>query len=609
MAEKRTPLLRILSCGSVDDGKSTLIGRMLHDCGALYEDQLALLERERTASGFPDFSVLLDGLLAEREQGITIDVAYRSFRTHSRRYLVADAPGHEQYTRNMVTGASRCDVAILLIDITRLNQGFLPQTIRHTVIAALMGIPDIIVAVNKMDACGYERLIFEKTVAEYRSRIQNLSFRSVHCTPISALHGDNVVHKSSNMNWYTGETILELLEELEPPEASEGSFCMPVQWVSRHGDFRGLCGTAISGKAEKGQRVFILPSGKESTIKRIASLDGDKPSVQAEDAVCIQLSDDIDVGRGSLLTEDKNIEVADQFEGKVVWLNSPSLVEGRSFVFRMATAEANATITELSARLELNTMKEEPAKELHPNDVGRVKIYIDKNLPFLPYKENRDLGAFLLVDRISGNTLGAGMFDMALRRSHTIFWQNFNLTKTAHASQKGQKPCAVWLTGLSASGKSTVADLAAKMLHGKGRHVYILDGDNLRYGLNRDLGFAESDRAENIRRASEVAHLMVDAGLIVFACFISPYREDREAIRSLFQPGEFFEVFVDTPLSVCIKRDPKGLYAKALDGKLPNFTGVTAPFEPPENPDLHLNGEEPVEHLAAELIDFIENKE
>jgi bifunctional enzyme CysN/CysC len=601
-------LLRVLSCGSVDDGKSTLIGRLLYDCGTLYEDQLALLEKERTAEGLPDFSCLLDGLLAEREQAITIDVAYRSFRTKQRRYIVADAPGHEQYTRNMVTGASRADVALLLVDVMRARQGLLPQTIRHTAISALMGIPDIIVAVNKMDCCDYDQHAYTEIEAEYRSRIEGLNFRTVTCVPVSALRGDNVCHLSSNTPWYEGKTILELLETIEPLKPVARPFCMPVQWVARCPDFRGLTGTVSAGAIGVGQKVSLSPSGLTGTIKRIASLAGDLPAAEIDQAVCLQLNEDLDVGRGEWLTEAGQIpEVADHLAARVVWLNDPPLVAGRDFIFRLATSEAKATITELSARLDLNTLREQPAKELKPNDVGRIKLALDRRLPFVPYAQNHDLGGFLLVDRISGNTLGAGMIEMALRRSHSVFWHDFELDQAAQAAQKGQKPQVLWFTGLSASGKSTVANLVAKALHAQGRHVYILDGDNLRHGLNRDLGFTEADRAENIRRASEVARLMVDAGLIVLAAFITPYRQDRLAIRDRFKPGEFLEIFVDTPLSVCIKRDPKGLYAKAIDGHLPNFTGITAPFEPPENPELRLNGESTPEILAEEVITFLEH--
>lgn len=603
-AEGKT-LLRVLSCGSVDDGKSTLIGRILHDCGVLYEDQLALLEKERTAEGLPDFSCLLDGLLAEREQAITIDVAYRSFTTDRRRYIVADAPGHEQYTRNMVTGASRADIALLLVDAIRAGQGLLPQTIRHTLISAMMGIPDIIVAVNKMDCCDYSRDVFNAIKSEYRKRVSSLDFRSMTIIPISALQGDNVCRPSKKMPWYDGPVLLDVLETTEPRQGEKQPFRMPVQWVARRHGFRGLSGTIVAGSVKVGDKVALEPSSMSSTVQSIVGQSGECEFAESEDAVCIQLADDIDISRGEMVVDAVNKpEVADQFAARIIWLNEPYLVSGRSFLFRMGTADATATITELSSRLQLNTLTEESAKELHPNDVGRVKLFIDRPLPFAPYSQNRDLGGFLLVDRISGNTVGAGMIDFALRRSQSIFWHESELNQQAHASQKNQKPCALWFTGLSASGKSTVANLAAKILHAKGKHIYILDGDNLRYGLNKDLGFTESDRAENIRRASEVARLMTDAGLVVLAAFISPYREDRVAIRDRFPAGEFVEIFVDTPLEICASRDPKGLYKKAFAGELPNFTGVTAPFEPPQNPDLRLDGTLPPEQLAETVVDF-----
>jgi bifunctional enzyme CysN/CysC len=511
----------------------------------------------------------------------------------------------------MATGASRADVALLLLDIARAAEGLLPQTIRHTVIASLMGVPDIVVAVNKMDCRGYDRMAFARVEAEYRSRIATLEkFRSVHCVPISALRGDNVCRRSENMPWYEGKTILELLESVEPPTVSAQPFRLPVQWVARAGNFRGLAGTIISGSVEIGQKVLLLPSRQTSKVRRIVALDGDLPKAGAEEAVCLQLEDDLDAGRGELVVDrEAPPETADHLAATIVWLNDPPLVAGRTFIFRLGTAEARATISELSAKLDVNTLQEKPARELKPNDAGRIKLALDRPLPVAPYRESRDLGGFLLVDRIGGNTVGAGMIELALRRSHTVFWHDFDLDQAAHAIQKGQKPRVLWFTGLSASGKSTVANLAARMLHARGRHVYILDGDNLRHGLNRDLGFAESDRAENVRRAAEVARLMADAGLIVLAAFISPYREDRAAVRDRFRPGEFVEVFVDTPLSVCIRRDPKGLYARALDGKLPNFTGITAPFEPPENPDIRLDGELSPERLAETVVDYLEGKE
>lgn len=609
MADEKS-LLRILSCGSVDDGKSTLIGRILYDCGTLYDDQLALLDKERTTEGLPDFSCLLDGLMAEREQAITIDVAYRSFRTKTRRYLVADTPGHDQYTRNMVTGASRADLALILIDVTRARQGLLPQTVRHSAISALMGISKIIVAVNKMDCCGYSREIFSEIEGEYRRRIQALNFNEVTCVPVSALRGDNVCRLSRQMEWYRGPTVLELLENAESRHSETSRpFRLPVQGVVRETNFRGLTGTVISGSIEVGQKVLLTPSGLRGTVRRLAALNGDLERAEAEEAVCVQLNEDLDVGRGEILTgPDHPLEVGNHLTAKVIWLNDPPLVSGRTYILRLGPSETRGTVTELTSKFDLNILGEKPAKELHPNDLGRIKVALDRPLPFTSYAENRDLGAFLLVDQISGNTLGAGLIEHGLRRSHSIFRQHFELDKAAYGSQKNQKPAVLWFTGLSGAGKSTVANLVAQALHHQGRHVFILDGDNLRHGLNRDLGFTEGDRAENIRRASEVAGLMVEAGLIVLATFISPYLTDRASARDRFEPGEFFEIFIDTPLSVCIKRDSKGLYAKALDGKIPNFTGISAPFEAPENPDLHLSGEMPPDQLAEKIVTFFNNR-
>lgn len=598
-------MLRLLSCGSVDDGKSTLIGRLLHDCGTLYEDQLEMLERERTPEGLPDFSRLLDGLLAEREQAITIDVAYRTFRTDRRRYLIADAPGHEQYTRNMVTGASRADVALLLVDAVRAAGGLLPQTIRHSIVCALMGVPDIIVAVNKMDCVGYDQSVFAAIEREYRERTASLDFRSITFLPVSALRGDTICRHGGSMDWYGGPTLLEVLENIEPVGRDEGALRFPVQWVARQPGFRGLAGTVLSGKMRVGERVALLPSGQASVIKRIVRLDGDLEEARPEEAVCVQLADDVDVGRGeTLVGENARLEMADHFSARMVWLNEPPLVTGRSYIFRLGATQATATVAEISSRIDLETMREAPAKELHVNDIGRVKLTLDRNVAFEPYAANHDLGGFILVDRVGGNTLGAGMIDFALRRSHSVTWQRFELDKAAYAARKGQRPCVFWFTGLSASGKSTIANLAAKILHAEGRHVYILDGDNLRHGLNSDLGFTESDRAENIRRASEAAALLVDAGLIVLASFITPYRNDRIAVRERFAPEEFIEIFVDTPLSVCEERDPKGLYKKARAGELPNFTGIDALFEIPENPDLRLDGGKDPSELARQVVEF-----
>lgn len=607
MSTEKT-LLRLLSCGSVDDGKSTLIGRILYDCGTLYEDQLTLLAKETTAEGLPDFSCLLDGLLAEREQAITIDAAYRSFSTQTRRYLVADAPGHEQYTRNMVTAASHADAALILIDALRVTGELLPQTKRHTFIVSMLGIRNVVFAVNKMDRCAYSEKVFRSIEEKCRALVAPLGFENVFFVPVSALRGDNVCAKSAAMPWYAGQTLFDILETLDTPLAKTAPFRMPVQWVTRATDFRGLAGTVVAGTLHPGDTLLAQPSGKRGTVKRIAAFDGDMPHASTEDAVCIQLSEDLDISRGEILVDPASpLEMADQLAARIVWFDENPMQPGRNYIFRQASTEAQATITELSYALDLNSMGEIPAKSLQINDIGRIKLSLDRPLPLCPFPENKDLGGFLLIDRMSGATLGAGMIEHALYRSHTVFRHDFALTRQAYEEQKGQKARALWFTGLSASGKSTLADRVAKILFAEGRHVYILDGDGLRLGLNKDLGFTESDRVENIRRASEVARVLVDAGLIVLATFISPYRTDRQAIRDRFAPDSFSEIFVDTPLEVCIQRDPKGLYKKALAGEIPNFTGVSAPFEAPEHPDLHLDGSRPLEDLAEEVVRFIKS--
>lgn len=608
MTREKT-LLRLLSCGSVDDGKSTLIGRLLYDCGTLFEDQLTLLEKERTSEGLPDFSCLLDGLLAEREQAITIDAAYRSFSTASRRYIIADAPGHEQYTRNMITAASHADAALILIDVTRVEKSLLPQTRRHTYITSLLGISDVIFAVNKMDRCDFDRERFEFIREKCRELGEPLSFRSMRCIPVSALRGDNVCRLGESSPWYEGPTLLEMLETIAPVVPKEQPFRMPVQWVARAGDFRGVSGTVVAGSLEAGQEVLAQPSGVSGRIKRIVAFDGDREAANAEDAVCLELEPDLDISRGEILTAvDAPLEVADQYAAKIVWLNDPPMVPGRTYLFRHGTMEGLATVGELSSVLDLATMSERPGHTLLPNDIGRIKFSLNRAIPATSYVDNHDLGGFLLIDRLSGNTVGAGMLEHALRRSHNVVWQRFSLGRDMFASQKGQRPGLLWFTGLSGAGKSTIADHFGKELFSRGKHIYLLDGDNLRHGLNRDLGFTEADRAENIRRAGEVAKVLVDAGLIVLATFISPFRADRLGVRELFAPGEFHEIFVDTPLNVCVNRDPKGLYKKALAGEIPNFTGVSSPFEAPTAPDVRLDGTRPLDALVGEMAAFFMDK-
>ncbi len=610
MNDENSSVLRLLTCGSVDDGKSTLIGRILHDCDLLYDEELKTLENERTAEGLPDFSALMDGLLGEREQAITIDVAYRSFATANRRYLVADAPGHEQYTRNMVTGASRADAALLLVDATKAVGGLLPQTKRHTYILSLVGVPHIIVAINKMDVMHYSREVFSMLEKMYREYAADLGFKSLHCIPVSALRGDNVKDKSAATDWYSGKTLLETLEAIEPVAEERGAFRMPVQLVSRIDDgSRCLSGTIVSGQVAVGDEIAIQPSGVQSTVRRITTMRGDREVAVAEDAVNVQLATEVDVWRGDLLScVDRPPEIADSFSARMVWLNDPNLVVGRTYIFRLGTTEALATVAELSAKIDLDTRRESAAKSLGVNDLGRVKLILNRPVPLAPYKESRDLGGFILVDRLTSRTLGAGMIEHSLRRSHNVLWQDFAIDKKSSSAQKGQKPFVLWFTGLSASGKSTVANLVAQRLFVSGKHLYSLDGDNLRHGLCNDLGFAESDRAENIRRAAEVACLMVDAGLIVLASFITPYEADRRSIRDRFEADEFLEIYVKTPIEVCAERDFKGLYKKAFAGELPNFTGVTAPFEEPVNPEITLDGTMTPEGLSDQVIAFLQAK-
>lgn len=597
------PTLRLITCGSVDDGKSTLIGRLLYECGALYQEELELLDKERTADGLPDFSVLLDGLLSEREQSITIDVAYRTFTSATRRYRIADAPGHEQYTRNMVTGASHADAALVLVDAPKAHKGLLRQTQRHVFILSLMGVRDVLVAVNKMDACAYSQQVFaaiESLCSQYAAR---LGFHTMRCVPVSALHGDNLLVLSPRTPWYQGPSLFEALESIKPQLSVIQSFCMPVQWVARTEQVRALCGTVVSGTVAPGQEVVVLPSGVKSRVRGLCTFDGPLERAEAGQAISLHLEDQVDVARGdTLAASDAPPELSDKLAATVVWLNNPPLSPGRTYILRMGTLEALATVLELGARIDPNTQKACAAKELQANEIGRVKLGLNRLVPCIPYAQEREMGSFILIDRMSNKTLGAGMVEFGLHRSHTVTWQHFSLDKAAHAAQKAQNPLLVWFTGLSASGKSTLANLVATRLFAMGRHVYSLDGDNLRHGLNSDLGFTEADRAENIRRASEVAALMLDAGLVVLASFISPYRADRAAIRDRFAPGEFVEVFVDTPLEECMRRDPKGLYAKALAGEIPNFTGISAPFEAPEHPDLHLDGCQSPEALANAVL-------
>jgi bifunctional enzyme CysN/CysC len=585
-------LLRFLTCGSVDDGKSTLIGRLLHESKSIFEDQLAALERDSRQYGTQgervDFALLVDGLQAEREQGITIDVAYRFFATPKRRYIVADTPGHEQYTRNMATGASTADLAILLVDA---RKGILTQTRRHARIAAMMGIRHGVLAINKMDLAAFDETVFKKIVEDFQA--SGHGFTTVQAIPISALEGDNVVSATSRMPWYRGPSLMDYLDSVElDEEAAARPFRLPVQWVNRPNlDFRGFCGRIAQGAVEPGDAVRIVPSGALTRVKAIVALGGDRAQARSGDAVTLTLADEVDASRGDMIVSaEAPPEVADQFEARILWMSEHPLVAGRPYFIKLHSKEVSGTVTLIKHREDVNTGAFLAAKSLGLNEIGLVNLSLSQPVSFEPYAANRTLGAFILVDKLTFETAGAGMIDFALRRATNIHWQALEVDKRARAVQMGQQPRCIWFTGLSGSGKSTLANLLEKRLHAEGRHTFILDGDNVRHGLNRDLGFTEADRVENIRRVAEVAKLMTDAGLIVLVSFISPFRSERRMARDLFAEGEFLEVFVDTPLEECERRDAKGLYAKARRGELKNFTGIDSAYEPPEGPEVHLEG-------------------
>ena len=599
-------LLRFITCGSVDDGKSTLIGRLLYESKMLYEDQLAALEADSkkvgTQGGELDFALLLDGLTAEREQGITIDVAYRFFSTDRRKFIVADTPGHEQYTRNMVTGASTADVAVILVDA---RKGVLTQTRRHSYLASLLGIRRVVLAVNKLDLAGYSREVFERIRDEYLAFARTLEMSQVTCIPLSALRGDNVVAPSPNMPWYHGPTLMGYLETVEVEgDLQAKPFRLLVQWVNRpNPEFRGYSGRIVGGSVRPGDRLRVLPSGKESTVSRIVAHDGDLEAAVAGQSVTVTLADEVDISRGDMLAAaDSPPELADQFEAKVIWMSEEPMLPGRPYLLKIGARTVGATITKPKYKVNVNTMEQLAATTLQLNDIGACNLHLDQMIAFDPYEQNRDTGGFILIDRLTHNTIGAGLLRFALRRSHNIHWQAVEVDKRAHASIKGQRPCVVWFTGLSGAGKSTIANVVEKKLHAIGRHTFLLDGDNVRHGLNKDLGFTEADRVENIRRVAEVAKLMVHAGLIVLVSFISPFRAERRLARELVEKDEFCEVFVDAPLSVAESRDPKGLYRKARRGELKNFTGIDSPYEPPENPELRIDAASTSVEAAADFV-------
>jgi len=599
-AHQHKSLLRFITCGSVDDGKSTLIGRLLYDSKMIFEDQLAALEADSkkvgTQGGDLDLALLVDGLAAEREQGITIDVAYRFFSTDRRKFIVADTPGHEQYTRNMVTGGSTADLAVILIDA---RKGVLVQTRRHSYIVSLLGIRKVVLAINKMDLVDYSKDVFERIVAEYTAFAERIELKDIVAIPVSGLKGDNITSPSDHTPWYHGPTLMAYLETVEiEDKLQQRPFRMPVQWVNRPNlDFRGFAGTIVSGTVVPGEKLRVLPSGRESRVARIVTMDGDLEQAVAGQSVTITLADEIDVSRGDVLsTTDAPPGVADQFDVTIIWMADEPMLPGRPYWMKIGTKVVTATITEPKYKVNVNTLEHLAAKQLGLNEIGVCNISLDQPIAFDPYTENRDTGGFILIDRLTNSTVGAGLVHFALRRSQNIHWQALDVNKAARAGIKGQKPCVLWLTGLSGAGKSTIANLVEKQLLSLGRHTYLLDGDNVRHGLNRDLGFTDADRVENIRRVAEVAKLMTEAGLIVLVSFISPFRAERRMARSLFGPGEFLEVHVDTPLEVAEARDVKGLYRKARRGELKNFTGIDSPYEPPEHPEIYID----TTHAAAE---------
>ena len=599
-------LLRVLTCGSVDNGKSTLIGRLLHECGAIFDDQLSALENDSRRYGTTgeniDFALLLDGLEAEREQGITIDVAYRYFATDRCSFIVADTPGHEQYTRNMATGASNSDAAIILVDA---RKGISAQTRRHAVICSLLGIRHVVLAVNKMDLVGHSQGEFDRIAAEFRSFASQLSFDTVAPIPISARFGDNVVERGRNMAWHGGPALLRYLESIEIEAALETlPFRFPVQWVNRPDpEFRGFAGTVASGRIRRGDPVRVARNGAATRVERIVTADHDVEAAGAGDAVTLTLADDLDIGRGDLLVPpDRRPEVADQFAAHLIWMSAEPLLPGRSYLMRIGTQWVPAMVSSIKHKLDINHLEPLAARTLAVNEIGLCNFAAAVPVAFDSYESNRETGAFILVDRYTNETVGAGMIAFALRRATNIHPEHLAIEKEARARLKHQRPCIVWFTGLSASGKSTIAKLVEAQLHVAGHHTYMLDGDNVRHGLNHDLGFTDADRVENIRRVGEVAKLFVDAGLIVLCAFISPFGAERRMVRDLVGGGEFLEVFVDTPIEECRRRDPKGLYAKADLGALKNFTGVDSPYEPPEHPELVLRTRE---HDAGELARLV----
>ncbi len=612
--EASKDLLRFLTCGSVDDGKSTLIGRLLYDSQLVYDDQLAAIEpsgkKGKAASGELDLAMLVDGLQAEREQGITIDVAYRYFSSPKRKFIVADTPGHEQYTRNMATGASNCDFAILLVDA---RKGVLTQTRRHCCILNLLGIRKLALAVNKMDLVGYSEARFDEIAADFASFTEPLGFEDIVAIPVCAAQGDNIINPSEQMHWYHGPTLMAHLETVDvDSDRTTGPFRMAVQWVNRpDSDFRGFAGTITRGVLRPGDEIVSLPAGRRTTVERIVTYDGDLDAARAGDAVTLTLGDEIDISRSDVLcAPDTQAEVSDQIAANVIWMDTTPMLPGRNYILKSGNQTVTASISTLKHKLNVDNLEHQAGTTLELNEVGYCNLSLNKPLVFDPYTQDREMGGFILVDRLTNATVAAGMIEFGLRRATNIHWQALEIDKSVRSELKAQKPCALWFTGLSGSGKSTVASLLEKQLHARGRHTYVLDGDNVRHGLNKDLGFTDADRVENIRRIAETAKLFVDAGLIVLVSFISPFRSERRMARHLFDESEFLEVFVDTPLEMCEQRDPKGLYKKARAGEIKNFTGIDSVYEKPERADIRLEADKRTpEELVETLLTHLEEND
>ena len=600
-------LLRFITCGSVDDGKSTLIGRLLYESKMLFEDQLAAVEADSKKWGTQgeqiDFALLVDGLAAEREQGITIDVAYRFFSTDKRKFIVADTPGHEQYTRNMVTGASTADAAVLMVDA---RKGILTQTRRHSYLVSLLGIRHIVVAVNKMDLVDYSEVTFRRIVDDYRVFARQIGPVAITFIPLSAFRGDNILAPSEHMPWYQGASLMDYLEtvEINDQRMREAPFRLPVQWVNRPSlDFRGFAGTVASGAVRPGDRIRVQPSGKESTVARIVTQDGDLDEAIAGQSVTLTLTDEIDISRGDVIsTGESPAEVADQFDVTLIWMHDEPMLPGRAYLMKIGTHTVTATVTSIKHQINVNDLEQSEATRLELNGIAQCHLALDRAIAFDPYTVNRDIGGFIFIDRMTNNTVGAGLINFALRRAQNIHLQHVSVDGAARAALMGQKACVLWLTGLSGAGKSTIANLVEQRLHATARHTYLLDGDNVRHGLNKDLAFTDADRNENIRRIAEVAKLMVDAGLIVITAFISPFRSERLMARHLLAADQFVEIFIDTPIEVAEGRDPKGLYKKARSGELKNFTGVDSPYEAPVDPELRIDTTRLSPEQAADLI-------